>query len=192
MNFNEIVYLSSMHLQKAIRTHGLPLGHKENFVLIECLLKMRQTNKSHMENRYIATVRDKLVEGVHISHVLQVQFFNPPKEPGAFDAIRKYIKDRVWNRVHKSSLTAGDITYSIEIRWEMPGADDTCDYFYAIDLPYTDVVVDNHAREMLQRIHASLRAAHPELGTGWSLMYLITHPAKRCVHSLVVDEADEE
>ena len=130
-----------------------------------------------MENRYIATVRDKLAEGVYISHVLQVQIYDSPKEPGATDAIRKYIKERVWNQVQRSSLTAGDITYPIDIRWEMPSADDTCDYFYAIDLPYTDVVVDNHAREMLQRIHASLRASHPELDTGWSLMYLITHPA---------------
>lgn len=132
-----------------------------------------------MQNRHQVTIRDKLIEGVHISHVLHVQIFNA--EPEAALAIRKYVKERVWNEVHRSSLTTNGITYSIEIRWEMPGADDACDYFYAVDLPYTDVVVDTHTKDMLRNIHASLRASRPDLGTGWTMAYLITHPAQRNV-----------
>lgn len=129
------------------------------------------------QSRGLIEIRDQLLLGVNISHVLNVKVSNKPALREYADAIRRELKTRIWNVQYTLDVIHnGHVLPNVSITWTMNDVGVMSAYYFAVHLPYIDEVIGNHTRLMLSHVCTSIRVLHPEYGNNWGLAYLVTKP----------------
>ena len=172
-----------MHLTHDAKAGGYGGGHHPLSVWFEHLknLEMEAQPVNIMQegrqSRPLVQIRNLLQNGVRISHILNVKLSNEPLDNAHKSALRRALKQRLWNNPHIFTVNnEGNELPGVSITWQMENARATTAYYYAISVPYIDSIVAEHTRIMLSSICRDIREAHPEYGQEWGLAHLVSTP----------------
>ena len=107
---------------------------------------------------------------------LNVKVTNEPDNREHANAIRREIKNRIWNVQHQQIVQHNGGNLPVTIMWTMSNVGNRSAYYYAVTLPYIDEIVGRHTRLMLSEVFNAIRGQHPEYGQQWGIVYLVTKP----------------
>lgn len=71
--------------------------------------------------RHLIEIRDQLRAGQNISHILNVKVTNEPDNREHANAIRREIKNRIWNVQHQQIVQHNGGNLPVTIMWTMLG-----------------------------------------------------------------------
>lgn len=135
-----------------------------------------QIQQPGSRSRRLVEIMNQITNGLLISHILNVKVSNEPQDPNQARQIRREIKQAIWNVQNMHYVMHNGQPFPVGITWTMVDAGQTCAYYYAVNLPYADSVVENHTRVMLNAIVNQIRQDHPAYGINWGIAYLVTRP----------------
>ncbi|RYG67349.1 hypothetical protein EON64_07650 [archaeon] len=127
------------------------------------------------QSRRVVEIAEQIANGVLISHILNIKVSNEPPKTQA-QAIRRRLKELIYNQQHLLQVMHNGQPFPVGITWTMNNVGRTCAYYYAVNLPYVDVIVENHTRLLLNGIMHQIRQDHPAAGNDWGLAYMVVKP----------------
>lgn len=136
-----------------------------------------QIHQPGNQSRRLVQIMNQITNGLLVSHVLNVKVSNEPQDSNHARQIRREIKQQIWNVQNLHFVMHNGQPFPVGITWTMVDAGQTCPaYYYDVNLPYADSVVENHTRVMLNAIVNQIRQNHPQYGNHWGISYLVTRP----------------
>lgn len=135
-----------------------------------------QVRQRGNQSKRLVDIMNQITNGVLISHILNMRVSNEPQDPNEALQIRRMLKKAIWNVPNMHMIMHNGQPFPVGITWTMVNVGQTCAYYYAVNLPYSDSVVENHSRVMMNTIVNQIRQNHPEYGNDWGIAYLVTRP----------------
>ena len=122
-------------------------------------------------------IRNKLNEGVLITHILNVNISNQPDDPKSASKLRRKIFLRLYNKPSRRHIMFKGHKREVEVLWEVPeGNHWSSAYYYTSSIFLSDIAVALHTKILISEISNEIRAANASWGNQWSISYFIIKP----------------
>ena len=145
------------------------------------------------QSKHLVEIVHQMAVGTMISHILNYRVSREPTNRAHALDIRRMLKSAIWRQQNfEQVITVPGVTVNIPIMWTMPTAGRTCAYYYTdAGFTYSCAAIKKHTRMLLQRITSQIRALHPEYGTTWGLVYLVTRALDAAVLQAQIDPVQQ-
>ncbi len=112
-------------------------------------------------------INDQILGGTNISHILNLKISNEQtNEVGK--QIRKLFLHNILNRSIPLMIPFGATNIIVDVIWTMVNARASSTY-YCTYSPFTDEVVQEHAKLVITAIGNQIRAQRPDFGNTWKV-----------------------
>lgn len=121
-------------------------------------------------------IHSQLKNNVLISHIINIQISDEPKNKDLAHQLRKEISKRLNNVQLLENVLHNGIVFPVAITWLMSISADTNCLFYAVNIPFVDSIIASHTNKILKNICLSIQTMFPHFGHEWDVTYMITKP----------------
>jgi hypothetical protein len=122
-------------------------------------------------------IANQIGKGILISHILYIEISNEPSNETEALTIRRRLRELVYNQQQMLQVMHNGQPFPVEITWTINNIEETSSYYYAVNLPYVDGIVENYTMILLNNIVHQIKQECSATGNDWGLAFMIMKPS---------------